>query len=304
MWNDPANDNAPLAQQHTAHAARDLEALAQVMGPLFGSAYRMVERRGGLRDDGPSERTRALLPSALRAIGRLTWLRAQPEGAMTVRVLVATHVYAGDARRVDHWAETVRLLAVSRKERIETLVVGARSRSGPDARAARAAGQRMLSRAESDYASAGEMVSDGRWLTDELDAISRQLIEIERERIEVRRAGAGRAAPSSAAHKRVDSSKKSAIRTESDNFDTERLTHSGQRGIYLSSAQLRPQEPGRADIVDESQRAQRTPPAQRAEDATAEDSGSGRGARGSSSCLACEKRGERCARCVERSVGR
>lgn len=260
MTDAPANDNA-IATAHdgdqpraTMTAASDLEALARAIAPLFGSAFRMVHTRGGVRDDGPSDKTLSLLPCARRALARLTGLRASALTATHARVLLAHYVYAGEARRADRWLDTLRLALVPAADRRAMIEAQRNARSGPFARAALAAGQRLLAEAELAYLRAPELTTDGRWVLVELDAISRALIDVARAQIAARSAPRRRSTLDHTAHPSTDdcaddSNRDFAVEGESlHNLDTEHLTLSGQRDTTMTSAQLRPAAVSRGEV--------------------------------------------------------
>jgi hypothetical protein len=166
-------------------AARDLDALARVLPVLDGSAMPLLRIPGGQQDGSPAERVQPLLGPALRAVHRLAWLREHGRYEH-VLVLLATHCYAGETRRDRSWPDTVRLALLPRELRVRTMAaapVAAAPSKGPDAAAARTAGARLLAEAEDAYRDAGELGSDGRWLAEDLDAVSRLITAVEADRL-------------------------------------------------------------------------------------------------------------------------
>lgn len=228
MKNVPANDAAQAVDDglDSLTAERDCEALAQCMGALYGRAAAVREVRGGVREEGLSERVRAEFPRAMRALSRLSWMRTRPEQHESARVLVAHYLYAGPERRDHQWLDTLRCALMERPARVIALL-SARNK-GPDAMAQRIAAQRMVQRADAHYRAAREVASDGLWLTIELAAISKAVCEAESDRKAVL-----------AARKSLSAK---TIR-ETDTFDkisTEHLTIPGQQPIVLPSPQVRP----------------------------------------------------------------
>jgi hypothetical protein len=161
-------------------AAADLEALARALPVLTGSAMPLLRIPGGQQDGSPAERAHGLLGPALRAVRRLAAMRARPGRYHAVLALLATHCYAGEARRDSRWPETIALALLPREMRLRTLA--AALRGGPDAASASAAGTRIIADAEIEYDDADELASDGRWITEDLDDVSRMLADVEADR--------------------------------------------------------------------------------------------------------------------------
>jgi hypothetical protein len=160
-------------------AAADLEALAQVLPVLTGSASPLVRLPGGQQDSSPAERVHGLLGPALRAVRRLAWMRRNTRYNRLL-ALLATHCYAGEARRDARWPETIALALMPREARMRALAES--TRGGPDAAHLVHAGRALIAEAEIEYDDAGELASDGRWITDDLDEVSRALDASERDR--------------------------------------------------------------------------------------------------------------------------
>lgn len=161
-------------------AARDLDALARVLPVLDGSAMPLIRIPGGQQDGSPAERVQPLLGPALRGLRRLAWLREHGRYEH-VLVLLATYCYAGETRRDRAWPDTVRLALLPRELRVRTMAappVTAPSK-GPDAASARTAGGQLLAEAEDAYTEADELGSDGRWLAEDLDEVSRLIEAVE-----------------------------------------------------------------------------------------------------------------------------
>lgn len=175
----PQGDERPGPRP--ASAARDLEALAQCLTALLGSASPIVKLPGGQSEGSPAERVQGLLGAALRAASRLAWLRqTRPR---EVLCLLATYVHAGPGRRGQaDWPESVSLSLRSRPERVAALASAARAGAGPRAHAARTEGIALLAHAEALYAGAEEQPTDGRWLERDLDFVSRSLRALAKER--------------------------------------------------------------------------------------------------------------------------
>jgi len=164
----PRTLDALLASSPRVSPAADLEALALCLTALTGSASPIAKIPGGQSEGSPAERVQGLLGAALRAQRRLAWMRqTHPR---EVLALLATYVHAGaELRRLGPWLETVDLALV---------VTASRPGSGPDARAARAGGVALLARAEAMYDQAEEQPTDGRWLPEDLDAVSRAIEQL------------------------------------------------------------------------------------------------------------------------------
>lgn len=240
MKNVPANDAEQAADDglDSLTAERDCEALARCMGALYGRAAAVREVRGGVREEGLSDGVRAEFPRAMRALARLSWMRARAEQHESARVLIAHFVYAGPERRDHQWLETLRCALMERPARVIALL-SARTR-GPDAMAQRIAAQRMVQRAEAHYRAAREVASDGLWLTIELAALSKAVREAESDRKAVLAA-------------RKDISAKSIRATDTfAKISTEHLTISGQQPIVSTSPQVRPANESSTRAGDEA----------------------------------------------------
>lgn len=154
----------------------DLEALAKCLTAFEGSAMPIIRIPGGVGDGSPAEHVRPYLSAARRALLRLAYLRGL--WPTHVRLLLAAYVRAGDEARVQRgWLADLYLALLSRRERAPYL-----SASGADAAALRAAAAKVLEQAERAYEDADNMPSDGRWLSLELDAISRAVRDLEAQR--------------------------------------------------------------------------------------------------------------------------
>lgn len=160
-------------------AHSDLEALAKCLTAFEGSAMPIVRIPGGQSAGSPAEHVQPHLSAARRALHRLAWMRGM--WPTHVRLLLAAYVRAGDEARMQRgWLADVYLALLSRRERWPYLA----ARGGADIAALRASAAKVLEQAEGAYEEAGEMPSDGRWLSLELDVISRCVRDLEAHRAE------------------------------------------------------------------------------------------------------------------------
>ncbi len=171
--------SAPPEPVGSVDAGRDLEALARCLGAFQGSAMPLVWIPGGQGSCSPAEHVQPHLARARRATRRLAGLRETSYGA--VLLLLAAYVHGGEEARRTSWATTMYLALLPRPMRLPHLLAG----SGPDAASLRRAAQHALLSAEERYALADEAQSDGRWLTEDLDEITRAVRELEQHRAEV-----------------------------------------------------------------------------------------------------------------------
>ena len=176
----PSASPAPPSASARASVAADLDALARCLPALLGSAMPIVRIPGGQSAGSPAEHVQPWLTAARRAMRRLAGLRAVDHGAALL--LLAVYVQGGEeARRLPSWVESMYLALLPRAERVLYLA----TTKGPDAGALRAAARRALLAAEEAYASATDAPSDGRWLSSDLDAVSRAVRGMHADRAEV-----------------------------------------------------------------------------------------------------------------------
>lgn len=177
---EPREAPSPRAPVGNARVADELDALARCIPALEGSAAPIIRIPGGQGDGSPAEHVQPWLSAMRRAMRRLAGLRAVDHGAALL--LLAVYVQGGEeARRLPSWVESMYLALLPRAERVLYLA----TTKGPDAGALRAAARRALLAAEEAYASAADAPSDGRWLSSDLDAVSRAVRGMHADRAEV-----------------------------------------------------------------------------------------------------------------------
>lgn len=167
------------APVRTDRVASDLEALARCIPALEGSAAPIVRIPGGKGDGSPAEYVQPWLSAMRRALRRLAALRSSDHGAALL--LLAVYVYGGESTRTMTWVSSLYLALLPRDRRLPYLVAA----RGPDAASLTKAAGASLAAAERAYALADESSSDGRWLSSDLDAVSRAVRDLEAHRAEV-----------------------------------------------------------------------------------------------------------------------
>lgn len=161
----PGAPPEPASASDRLRAERDLDALARCLPALLGSAMPVVRIPGGQSAGSPAEHVQQYLGGARRALRRLAWLRSREVGYGHVLVLLYAYVRLGPEQRVgDGWYSLVRSALLPASLRPQT----------PSARSASSVlGRLLVERAEAAYATAGELESDGRWLSSDLDELGR-----------------------------------------------------------------------------------------------------------------------------------
>lgn len=172
----PAKPRTPVG---VTRVASELEALARCIPALEGSAAPIIRIPGGQGDGSPAEHIQPWLSAMRRAMRRLAGLRSTNRGASLL--LLAVYVYGGESARSPAWIESMYLALLSRDRRVSYLAAG----KGPDANALRVASSRAILAAEEAYAAAEDAASDGRWLSSDLDEVSRAVRSLADDRAEV-----------------------------------------------------------------------------------------------------------------------
>lgn len=178
-----AHDEAPREPEprevRTDGVARDLEALARCIPALEGSAAPIIRIPGGKGDGSPAEYVQPFLSAMRRALRKLAALRSSDYGA--AMLLLAVYVYGGESTRTSSWVSSLYLALLPRDRRLPYLLAS----RGPDAASLTKAASSSLVAAERAYALAADAESDGRWLSSDLDAVSRAVRDLEAQRGEV-----------------------------------------------------------------------------------------------------------------------
>lgn len=166
-------------REPSARASVDLEALARCLTALEGSAAPIIRIPGGQGDGSPAEYVQPWLSATRRALRRLASLRSN--NPLASLLLLAVYVYGGEVARSPAWLSSIYLAMLPRERRLPHLL----SSRGPDAASLAVAASSSLAAAERAYAIADEWSSDGRWLSSDLDAVSRAVRDLEAHRAEV-----------------------------------------------------------------------------------------------------------------------
>jgi hypothetical protein len=162
----PIPPSAPREPVGSPTVGADLDALARCLPALLGAAMPIVRIPGGQGAGSPAEHVQPWLSAARRAMRRLAWLRSKHIGYGHVLVLLYAYVRLGPEQRVgDGWFGLIR----------SALLPPAMARTAAQGRAGAALGRRMVLAAEDAYTAAGELDSDGRWLSTDLDELGRLL---------------------------------------------------------------------------------------------------------------------------------